>query len=204
MDVTELTFETEVIERSLSVPVVVDFWADWCGPCKALTPVLEREVAARASRVALTKVDVDANPRLAQHYDVRGIPAVKVFRNGEVVDEFVGAQPPQSVAAFLDGLIGPADEAVDAASEADEPEDEPAGPSMLETLQETGEFPQILGPLAEGDYERAMEWLLGELEGADADTRDRIREIMVGLFSELGVEHPASVHYRRRLAAQIY
>lgn len=175
MDVTELTFETEVIERSLSVPVVVDFWADWRGPRKALTPVLERGVTARASRVALTKVDVDANPRLAQHYDVRGIPAVKAFRNSEVVDEFVDAQPPQSVAAFLDGLIGPADEAVDAASEADEPEDEPAGPSMLETLQETEEFPQILGPLAEGDHERAMEWLLGELEGADANTRDCIR-----------------------------
>jgi putative thioredoxin len=106
-DVTEGTFDAEVIQRSEELPVVVDFWAEWCGPCHMLTPVLEREVAARAGKVALAKVDIDANPALAEEYGVRGIPAVKAFRRGHVVREFVGAQPPQAVEEFLDSLLVP-------------------------------------------------------------------------------------------------
>jgi putative thioredoxin len=106
-DVTDETFETEVIGRSGELPVVVDFWAEWCGPCHVLTPVLEREVAARQGQVELAKVDIDANPGLAERYGVRGIPAVKAFRRGHVVREFVGAQPPQAVAEFLDALLAP-------------------------------------------------------------------------------------------------
>ena len=106
-DVTEETFETEVIGRSGELPVVVDFWAEWCGPCHVLTPVLEREIAAREGQVELAKVDIDSNPGLAERYGVRGIPAVKAFRRGHVVREFVGAQPPQAVAEFLDALLAP-------------------------------------------------------------------------------------------------
>ena len=93
MDVTTDTFEQDVLERSATVPVVVDFWADWCGPCKMLTPVLEQAVEERDGAIVLAKVDTDANPELAERFSVRGIPNVKAFRNGQVVDEFTGALP---------------------------------------------------------------------------------------------------------------
>jgi thioredoxin len=104
MDVTNETFQRDVIERSHELPVVVDFWAAWCGPCRMLGPVLEHEAATRAGRFELAKLDVDTNHELAVRYRIQGIPAVKAFRNGEVVAEFVGALPPAAVAQFLDAL----------------------------------------------------------------------------------------------------
>ena len=91
-DVNEAAFEADVIARSHEVPVVVDFWAAWCAPCRTLGPILEREVAALGGRVELVKVDTDANPKLAARYEIRGIPAVKAFTMGDVAREFVGVQ----------------------------------------------------------------------------------------------------------------
>jgi putative thioredoxin len=188
VDVTEATFQTDVVERSGEHPVVVDFWAEWCGPCHALAPVLEREVAARDGRLSLVKVDVDVNPRLADEYGIRGIPAVKAFRNGRVVREFVGAQSPQSVGAFLDEVLAPS------------PEER-----LLAELRESGERPELLAALEAGDHEQALELLLAEVrEEADSERRDELRRLMVALFDELGPEHPLSTRFRRQLAAALY
>ena len=187
MEVTEETFEREVVERSRDRPVVVDFWAEWCGPCHALAPVLEQAVAERNGDVALVKVDVDANPELSRRFGVHGIPAVKAFRNGHVVREFVGAQPPRVVANFLDDLTAP--------TEADR---------LLAELRERGKRPEVVAALDAEDYEQAFELLLAELDGADLEARDEVREIMVALFSQLGPEHPLVVRFRRRLATALY
>jgi putative thioredoxin len=118
-DVDEAQFEQRVLERSSSVPVVVDFWADWCGPCKQLTPALERAASARSGRVELAKLDVDANQSLATAFRIQGIPAVKAFRDGRVAAEFTGAIPPAEVERFFDSLLpSEADELVDGGDEA--------------------------------------------------------------------------------------
>ncbi|CAN5217300.1 tetratricopeptide repeat protein [soil metagenome] len=104
-DVGAGDFEALVVERSHSVPVVVDFWAEWCGPCRQLGPVLEAAVRERDGRVELAKVDVDANQALAQSFGVRGIPDVKAFTDGRIAAQFTGAKPPAQVAEFIAGLL---------------------------------------------------------------------------------------------------
>ena len=119
-DVGEADFQQRVLERSRELPVVVDFWADWCGPCKQLTPALERAATARAGKVELAKVDVDQNRGLQSAFRIQGIPAVKAFRDGRVAAEFTGALPPAQVEQFFDSLVpSEADELARSGEEAD-------------------------------------------------------------------------------------
>ena len=187
MDVTDETFHVDVLQRSHEVPVVVDFWAEWCGPCHALAPVLEHAAQERSGRLELAKVDVDANPRLAAHYGIRGIPAVKGFRDGRVAAEFAGAQSAAFVSDFLDSLLGPT-----------------AREQLLSELRETGEAPEVLAALEASDHEGALGLLLEEARATNGERRDRARELMVAVFQELGQDDPVATRFRRRLAAELY
>ena len=187
MDVTETTFESEVIERSRQLPVVVDFWAAWCAPCRALTPVLEEQIGARDGEIVLAKVDVDANPDLSATYRVQGIPAVKAFRDGRVVSEFVGALSPAAVSSFLDELLAP-----------------PRVAGVVEELRETGELPEVLSALEADQPERALDLVLDAIGEASPEQRDRLRELALAVFHDLGHDDPVTIAYRRRLATALY
>ena len=102
MDVTAADFEQAVIERSRALPVVVDFWAAWCAPCRMLGPALEEEAAKRAGELELLKLDVDAAPEVAARYGIQSIPTVLAFRDGEALTGFVGARPPHAIGEFFD------------------------------------------------------------------------------------------------------
>jgi putative thioredoxin len=160
-DVDEADFERRVLERSRELPVVVDFWADWCGPCKQLTPVLERAATARAGKVELAKVDVDQNRRLQAAFRIQSIPAVKAFKDGRVAAEFAGALPPAEVERFFDALVpSEADELAGSGEEADLRRALELDPGHAAARRELGKL-----LLRRGDTEEAVELL----EGATGD-----------------------------------
>ena len=153
-DVTEATFQAEVVERSLQVPVIVDLWATWCGPCKQLSPVLERLAEAANGAWLLAKVDVDANPRIAQLFGVQSIPTVVAVAGGQPVDAFAGAQPEPQVRQWIDSLLEalreqmPGIAAAENGPEPDEQTEEPAEP-------EDPRFTAAEDALEQGNFEEA-------------------------------------------------
>jgi putative thioredoxin len=247
IDVTEASFASDVLERSRTVPVVVDFWAAWCGPCRSLGPLLERAAERREGDVVLAKVDVDANPRLQMQFDVRGIPAVKAFKDGRVVSEFVGAQPSNAVERFFDALVpsqadklvaagdeeslrraleadaghagarvglgrrliarGRLDEALEMLRPAEHDRVAAALIAQVELLGEPDlaeSARSALLRLVDGDPAGALPDLIAALRDTAGDQRDRLRRVVVGVFAELGEEHPLTAQYRPQLAAALH
>jgi putative thioredoxin len=181
---TEASFQTDVIERSFEHPVVVDFWAEWCAPCRQLGPLLEREVDQRGDKLELVKVDTDANQQLARDFQIQGIPAVKAFKDGKVVDEFVGAQPPTEVARFLDGLIP--SEADGLVAHGDESSLRQA--LALEPSRADAALPLAKLLYARGDTDEALE-VLGNVPGSFAADGLRAR---IGLERDVAAAETAT------------
>jgi putative thioredoxin len=231
-DVTDATFEVDVVERSTQVPVVVDLWAAWCGPCRQLTPVLERVVAETKGHVELVKADVDANPGISAMFQVQSIPAVYALRDGRVVDSFIGAQPEPRVREFIERLAPAETEADRLAAKGDEaslrralelePAHEGAVVRLAELLGRRGEGEEALALLArvpETAEVRRVAALarVGPGAGSDGNVEARLAELLervkhdegarrefVDLLEVLGPDDPRTPQYRRALASRLY
>jgi putative thioredoxin len=233
-DVTDATFEQDVILRSKEVPVVVDLWAEWCGPCKTLGPIIEQVVADTGGKVELAKVDVDANPQVARAFQVQSIPAVYALKDGKVVDGFVGAQPEHVVREWVQALL-PTEEQTEverlvaAGDEASlrsalelEPDNAEAVVALAELLVvdgKTDEALQLLARIPESGETRRVAALArvgvesavsGDIEGRLADLLDRVkvddeaRQEFVDLLELLGPDDPRTAHWRKQLTARLF
>jgi putative thioredoxin len=232
-DVTDATFQTAVLDRSKDVPVVVDLWAEWCGPCRTLGPIIERVVAETGGAVELAKVDVDSNPGVSRAFAVQSIPAVYAISGGQVVDSFIGALPEQAVREFVARLVPTESEADRLVAKGDEASfrqalelqhDHPAavlglaellagrggGDEALELLTripESAESRRVAALARLGDEAAAGS---GETEARLDALLDRVkddeeaRREFVDLLEMLGADDPRTPAYRKALASRLY
>jgi putative thioredoxin len=231
-DVTDATFEQDVIERSKQVAVVVDLWAPWCGPCKTLGPTIEKVIAATGGKVELAKVNVDENPQVSRAFQVQSIPAVYALKDGKVVDGFIGAQPEAVVQKFVDTLLPTQEETeVDRllnAGDAEslrrvldlEPDNERAIVSLAELLVHDGrndEALELLARIPENAETRRVAAMarLGEQPTDDVDARlgallgqvkadDDARQQFIDLLEVLGPDDPRTAQWRKKLTQTLY
>lgn len=232
IDVTDATFQTDVIDKSSEVPVVVDLWAPWCGPCKTLGPIIEKVIDETGGKVVLVKVNIDENPGLSQAFKVQSIPAVYAVKNGAVVDGFMGAYPEHAVKEFVDSLL-PSEEEV-AIRELLEAGDEgslrialsmaPANEDVIVALAELliaegngEEALALLARIPESDRTRHVAALarVGQAPQDDYDeqltalldqvkTDDDARQKYVDLLELMGPADPRTADYRRQLTSRLY
>jgi putative thioredoxin len=233
-EVTDATFERDVLERSAEVPVVVDLWAEWCGPCRTLTPILERVIGATGGRVDLAKINVDENPQASATFRVQSIPAVFAIKDRQIVDHFIGAVPETQVQAFVDRLAPAPTEADALAAAGDEAslrraleldaDHEAAIRGLAELLAGRGDSEEALGLLAripETAEVRRIAALARTGSAADAvdageitakldSLLDRVkadddaRQEFVDLLEVLGPDHPRTADYRKQLTARLF
>ncbi len=232
-DVTDATFATDVIERSKTVPVVVDLWATWCGPCTTLSPIIEKVVDETGGAVELAKVDVDANPDISRAFQVQSIPAVFAIKDGAIVDSFVGALPESAVREFVERLAPGAsmvDKLMDAGDEASLRAALELDPSNVEAVVALGDYLRredrfdeaeaLLAPvanvlaaktvLARLRLQRSGVSLDGDLDLTldhlleQSAASEASKEQLIEVLDALGPEDPRYVSYRRRLASRLY
>jgi len=232
-DVTDATFATAVIERSKTVPVVVDLWAEWCGPCKTLGPTLEKVIGETSGAVELAKVDVDTNPEIAQAFQVQSIPAVFAIKDGQIVDTFVGALPEAGIREFIERLAPGAsivDQLVEAGDEVSLREALQRDTTNVEAAVALGDFlrqadqldeaealltpfAHVLGAktvLARIRLQRSGVNLEGDLDLTlehlleQTSVSDESKVQLLEILDALGPEDVRYVSYRRRLASRLY
>lgn len=232
IDVTDATFESEILQRSQTTPVVVDLWAPWCGPCKVLGPILDKVVDATNGKVVLAKVNIDENPGLAQAFRVQSIPAVFAVHQGQVVDAFQGALPEREVAAFvaalvptendehLSRLVEAGDEASLEAALAIDPGHEKAIVALAHIYTARGEGERALTLLARipetDDVRHAAAAARLSMRPAD-DFDDRLGELLdrvkgdddarqqfVDILELMGPDDPRTGQWRKKLTARLY
>jgi putative thioredoxin len=232
-DVTDATFGTAVMERSMTVPIVVDLWAEWCGPCKTLGPILEKVVAETNGAVELVKVDTDTNPQIAQAFNVQSIPAVYAIDKGKIVDQFIGAFPESTVRAFVEKLAPGAsqvDRLVDAGDETSlraalelDAANVDAAVSLGDLLRRDDRLDEadaVLKPfentiaaktiLARIRLQRSGVSLDGDLDLTlehlleQSSSTSSAKDSLLEILDALGPEDPRYVSYRRKLASRLY
>ena len=233
-EVTDATFEQDVLERSTQVPVVVDLWAEWCGPCRTLTPILEKVVGATDGKVELAKINIDENPQAAATFRVQSIPAVFALKDKQIVDHFIGAVPENAVQEFVDRLAPAPSEADTLVALGDEA-------SLRKALEIEPDHPEAVAALAEllvgrDETEAALALLARIPETADArrvaalartgtgagdvdvseitgkldalldrvKADDAARQEFVDLLEVLGPDDPRTAEYRKALTARLF
>ena len=232
IDVTDATFEAEVVERSKTTPVVVDLWAPWCGPCQTLGPILEKVTDATDGKVVLVKVNVDENPAISQAFRVQSIPAVYALKGGQVVDGFMGAYPEQVVQQFVDALLPTQEETaiaelLAAGDEGSlrialqmEPGNEDVIVALAELLVDRGDNDEALSLLARiPETERTRRIAAAaRLGGEPADDHDATltallervkddedaRQEFLDILELMGPSDPRTAAYRRKLTARLF
>jgi putative thioredoxin len=232
-DVTDATFATDVIERSKTVPVVIDLWATWCGPCRTLSPIIEKVIDETGGAVELAKVDVDANPEISRAFQVQSIPAVFAIKDGAIVDSFVGALPESAVREFVERLAPGAsivDKLMDVGDEQSLRAALELDPTNVEAIVALGDFLRredrfdeaevLLSPvanvvaaktvLARLRLQRSGVSLDGDLDLTldhlleQSSSNEASKDQLLEVLDALGPEDPRYVSYRRRLASRLY